>query len=61
MAGKSGAKQGGNTGSIEVSPARARRMQRRRRAQDRAWAARSGPVIVTKIEDTGAEIPPEQR
>lgn len=57
MAGKRG-KQGGNTGSIMVSPARARRMRRRRRTQERQWAARSGPVTVTKLDGDGGESAP---
>lgn len=45
-------KQGTNTGSISYSPARKKRMQAARRAQERRWAARSGPVTVVRISAT---------
>ena len=43
-------KQGGNTGGIEYSPAKARRRAAARKNQDRRWASKSGPVTVTKVE-----------
>ena len=43
-------KQGGNTGGIEYSPAKAKRRAAARKNQDRRWASRSGPVTVTKVE-----------
>jgi len=39
-------KTGTNTSSVEVSPARARRAAQRRRAQEKRWARKSGPVTV---------------
>ena len=43
-------KQGGNTSSVEYSPAKIKRMRGRQKRQEDRWAARSGPVTVTKIE-----------
>jgi hypothetical protein len=37
---------GGATGTVWVSPARAKRMAAQRRRQERSWAAKSGPVTV---------------
>lgn len=39
------------TSSIEVSPQRRRKVARRRAAQERRWAAKNGPVIVTRKGD----------
>jgi hypothetical protein len=44
-------KTGGNTGGIEQSPRRRASKARRRRNEEQRWAARSGPVTVTRIED----------
>jgi hypothetical protein len=47
-------KTGGNTGSVERSPAKRAREARRRKAQDASWAARSGPVTVRMaVPDVG--------
>ena len=43
-------KQGGNTGGIEYSPARAKRRAAARKAKERRWVARSGPVTVSWVE-----------
>lgn len=43
-------KQGGNTSSVEYSPAKVKRMQGQQKRQEDRWAARSGPVTVSKIE-----------
>lgn len=45
------AKTGGNTGGIEQSPRRKMSKARWRKIEERRWAARSGPVTVTRIED----------
>jgi hypothetical protein len=44
--GKSKRGVGVSMGGIEVSPERARRAAQRRRAQERRWARKSGPVTV---------------
>lgn len=46
-----GQKLGVSTGGMEKSPARKKREAARRRAEERAWAARNGPVIVRKMSD----------
>lgn len=39
-------KTGTNTGSVEMSPARARRRAAARRREEKRWAKKSGPVTV---------------
>jgi hypothetical protein len=46
-------KTGVNTSGIEVSPERRRKVARRRAAQERRWAAKNGPVIVTRKDPEG--------
>jgi hypothetical protein len=46
-----GQKLGVSTGGMEKSPARKKREAARRRAEERSWAARNGPVIVRKMSD----------
>lgn len=46
-----GQKLGVSTGGMEKSPARKKREAARRRAEERAWAARSGPVVVKRMSD----------
>lgn len=41
-------KAGGNTSSIEVSPAKRRRLAKARRKQEAEWRSRNGPVVVTR-------------
>jgi len=43
-------KQGGNTGGIERSPEKTRRRAAARRAEERRWAAKAGPVTVTRVQ-----------
>jgi hypothetical protein len=45
---------GTSLGGTEQSPARRKRQAAKRRAEERRWAAKSGPVTVRKIGD-----PPE--
>jgi hypothetical protein len=45
-----GKKQGVATNGIEISPARAKRRAKSRKAAEARWAAKSGPVTVTKPE-----------
>jgi hypothetical protein len=35
---------------METSPARRRRQEKKRRQEEAQWAARSGPVIVRKLD-----------
>jgi len=42
--------QGTSTGSVEYSPAKAKRMRQRRASEERRWAAMAGPVTVTKVQ-----------
>jgi hypothetical protein len=46
-----GQKLGVSTGGMEKSPARRKREARARRAEEAAWKARNGPVIVRRIDD----------
>lgn len=46
-----GQKLGVSTGGIEKSPARKKREAARRRAEERAWASRNGPVVVRRMTD----------
>jgi hypothetical protein len=46
-----GQKLGVSTGGMEKSPARKKREAARRRAEERTWAARSGPVVVKRMSD----------
>ena len=46
-----GNKRGGNTSSVEYSKSRKRRMDKARARQEREWAAKSGPVVVTRKGD----------
>lgn len=40
----------GSSSSIEVSPARRKRRKEARAAEERRWAARSGPVVVRRAD-----------
>jgi hypothetical protein len=42
---------GGPAGSVEYSPGRKASMDARRKAQEKRWAARSGPVCVRLVSD----------
>ena len=55
-------KTGTSTGTVYVSPSRARRLAQKRRREEREWAARSGPVTVTyrEILPNDREILPSQ-
>jgi hypothetical protein len=52
--GKKG-KTGGNTSSVEYSPARVERMNRARERQEKRWARMAGPVTIRKIEEEPEE------
>jgi hypothetical protein len=52
-------KTGGQTTSVEVSPARRRRLAQRRRREEARWAAKAGPVTVRRI-DVPAAVPGEE-
>jgi hypothetical protein len=41
---------GVSTGTIQLSPARARRRAQARRREEASWARRSGPVTVRQVE-----------
>jgi hypothetical protein len=41
-------KQGTPTGSVEYSPRRKARRAKARRREEAQWAAKAGPVVVTK-------------
>ena len=45
-----GIKTGGATSGMEYSPGRAKRRAGARKAQERRWAAKSGPVEVRKAD-----------
>ncbi len=42
-------KQGGNTGTVLYSPGTLKRIRAARARQEARWAARSGPVTVSKL------------
>ncbi len=46
-----GQKLGVSTGGMEKSPARKKREAARRRAEEQAWRARNGPVVVKRMVD----------
>jgi hypothetical protein len=46
-----GQKLGVSTGGMEKSPARKKREAARRRAEEAAWKARNGPVVVKRMGD----------
>lgn len=43
--------QGGSLGGYELSPARKKRNAARKRAQEKRWQSKNGPVIVTRKDD----------
>lgn len=45
---------GGSTGSIEYAPGTVRRMKRARQRTEERWAAKAGPVTVTRKADDDA-------
>ena len=52
-------KTGTSTGGIETSGAYKRKRARRRRAEEREWAAKNGPVIV-RMGDTEVYVKTDQ-
>ena len=46
-----GKKVGSSTGSIEMSPNKAKRLAKKRREEEKLWRSKNGPVIVTKIAE----------
>lgn len=50
MSGTSKGQQGTATGSVEVSPERRRRHAVRRKREEARWAAKAGPVTVTRTD-----------
>ena len=44
-------KPGVSMGGLESSPKRRKRDRAKRKREEERWAAKSGPVIVTRIED----------
>jgi hypothetical protein len=46
---------GTSMGQPRLSPARQKRAYRRRLAEEAAWRARNGPVIVKKLGEPGTE------
>jgi len=44
-------KPGVSMGGLETSPKRRKRDREKRKRQEERWAAKSGPVIVKRIED----------
>lgn len=47
-------KQGTPTGTVYTSPARSKRIAAARRRQEARWAARSGPVTITRVDQSMA-------
>lgn len=45
-------KKNGAAGSLHYSPRKRAQRAKRRRAQERRWAAKSGPVVIVKPADT---------
>lgn len=55
-----GGHYGTSMGGVEKSPRRKKREAARRRAEERSWAARNGPVVIVKApEGRGAGSPAE--
>lgn len=50
-----GARTGASTSTVYQSPARARRQAQKRRAEEKAWAAKNGPVEVRRVADEPGE------
>jgi hypothetical protein len=50
--------QTGTPMNIEVNPRKAAARTRRRRRQEKGWAAKSGPVVTYKVGDPKPEMPP---
>lgn len=44
-------------GGLESSPKRRKRDEQRRKREEERWAAKSGPVIVKRIEDEQTQEP----
>jgi hypothetical protein len=42
---------GVSMGGLESSPKRRRRDRKRRKREEAQWAAKSGPVVITRVED----------
>lgn len=49
-------KTGTSTGGIETSARYRRRRAAARRAEEKAWAERSGPVTVRRRQDDGLDV-----
>jgi hypothetical protein len=54
-------KTGQATGTMYVTPARARAYVRKLRAEEKRWRSLNGPVVVTRIEQADREILPTDR
>lgn len=50
--------QGGNTGSVEYSPRRLARKRRAKRRQEERWAAKAGPITVSRLPGSEPEQAP---
>lgn len=61
-----GQKTGSSTGTVYSSPSRQKRQAKRRQAEEKRWAAKSGPVEVRRVGDppvgdTPSELPEDVR
>ena len=45
---------GSSMGGLESSPQRKKRDRKKRKREEERWAAKSGPVVVKRIEDESA-------
>ena len=45
-------KANGSSSTVQTSPARKKRQAAKRRAEERAWAAKASPVTVRRVGDT---------
>lgn len=52
---------GAATGTVITSPAKARRLAAKRRAEEASWAARSGPVTVRRRDELGDQDEREEQ
>jgi len=52
--------KGGHVG-IELSPRKRRKIAGQMRAEERAWRARNGPVVVTRVESCQEIRAPERQ
>lgn len=52
-------KKGAGAGGIEYSRSRRRRMAAKKRAEEQRWAAKSGPVTITRRDQVSTDDPLE--